>query len=152
MSLSLILLKVVGQQTSRRTQVLYGIAVLKTFAWFAEKTPEMKSLFSSVTGRNIGLPKNDSITGVFQSIVWIFSEKVFRWGTHLYMSLFLSIRLSVTHHISETVHHVFIIFSTRVKWWYLQAFVYFRLLRGGGNSSDRKIPITSVKRHILGTV
>ena len=144
MSLSLILWKVVGQQTSRRTQVLYGIAVLKTFAWFTEKTSEMKSLFSSVTGRNIGLLKNDSI-GVLQSIVWIFSEKVFRWGTHLYMSLFLSIRLSVTHHISETVHHVFIIFSTRVKWWYLQAFVYFRLYLRNSIAYDQEFWYTCVK-------
>ena len=50
---------------------------------------------------------------------------VFRWGTHLYMSLFLavrlyvcpsvcpsvclSIRLSVAHHISGTIHHLIII-------------------------------------------
>ena len=33
--------------------------------------------------------------------------------------------LSVTHPISGTVHHVIIIFGTRVKLWYLQAFFSF---------------------------
>ena len=41
---------------------------------------------------------------------------VFRWGTHLYMSLFrpsvhLSVLLSVAHHISGTIHHLIIIFG-----------------------------------------
>ena len=39
-------------------------------------------------------------------------NEVFRWGTHLYMSLFLSVHPSVAHHISGTVHHVIIIFCT----------------------------------------
>ena len=49
---------------------------------------------------------------------------LFRWGTHLYMSLFRSVHpsvhLSVVHHTSGTIHHLIIIFGTRVKWWYLQ--------------------------------
>ena len=38
----------------------------------------------------------------------------FRWGTHLYMTLFPSIHLSITHHISETVQHLIIIFGTHM--------------------------------------
>ena len=63
------------------------------------------------------------------------SDCFFRWRTHLYMSLFLSVcpsvrpsihlsvirsfcpsvRPSVVHHISGTVHHVIIIFGTHVS-------------------------------------
>ena len=43
---------------------------------------------------------------------------VFRWGTHLYMSLFLSARpsdyLSIVDNILRTVHHVITIFGTHV--------------------------------------
>ena len=56
----------------------------------------------------------------------------FRCGTDFYMSLFsvlpsvlLSVLPSVAHHISGTVHHVILIFGTRVKWWYLHAFFFF---------------------------
>ena len=38
----------------------------------------------------------------------------FRWGTHLYTTLVLSIHLSVTHHISETVQYLIIIFGTHM--------------------------------------
>ena len=73
---------------------------------------------------------------------------IFRWGTHLYMSLFLSARPSVRpsvtqHHISGTLHHMIMIFGiyTYVKWWYLHFFIFnfffifwkiwfFRLLGG----------------------
>ena len=40
--------------------------------------------------------------------------QVFRWGTHLYVSLFPSICLSIVHHFSGTVHHQIIIFDTHV--------------------------------------
>ena len=33
-----------------------------------------------------------------------------RWGTHVYMSLFPSVRLSVAHHILGTVHHLQVFF------------------------------------------
>ena len=43
---------------------------------------------------------------------------VFRWGTHLYMSLFPSVCPSVcplvAHHISGTVHHLIVIFGTHM--------------------------------------
>ena len=39
---------------------------------------------------------------------------IFRWGTHLYMSLFLSVHPSVVHHISGTIHHLIIIFGTHM--------------------------------------
>ena len=46
-------------------------------------------------------------------------NEVFRWGTHLYMSLFLSvhpsIHPSVAHHISGTVDHLAIIFGTHMQ-------------------------------------
>ena len=38
----------------------------------------------------------------------------FRWGTHLYMSLFPFVHPSVTHHFSGTVHHLTIIFDTHI--------------------------------------
>ena len=54
------------------------------------------------------------------------SRSIFRWATHLNMSLFTSVHpsvhRSVAHHISETQHHVIMIFGTHVKWWYLQVF------------------------------
>ena len=37
-----------------------------------------------------------------------------RWGTHLYISLFLSICPSVAYHISGTIHHLIIICGTHV--------------------------------------
>ena len=48
-------------------------------------------------------------------------------GGHQPFCVTFSIHLSVTipHHISETVHHVIIIFDTRVKWWYFQVFSLF---------------------------
>ena len=50
--------------------------------------------------------KNDKI---------ILNISIFRWGTHLYISLFPSISpSSVTHHISGTVHHLIIIFGTHM--------------------------------------
>ena len=36
-------------------------------------------------------------------------------GTHLYMSLFLSVHPSVPHHISGTIHHLIIIFGTHLQ-------------------------------------
>ena len=67
---------------------------------------------------------------------------LFRWGTHLYMSIFpsvypsfrpivrlsvrLSVRPSVAHYISGTLHHLIKIFwYTYVKWSYLQVFFSF---------------------------
>ena len=42
----------------------------------------------------------------------------FRWGTHLFMSLFLSVCLSVfppvAHHISGTIHHMILICGAHV--------------------------------------
>ena len=38
----------------------------------------------------------------------------FRWGTHLYMSLFLPVYLSVADHIHGAIHHLIIIFGTLV--------------------------------------
>ena len=39
----------------------------------------------------------------------------------------LSVRPFVAHHIPGTVHHVVIIFGTRVKWWYIYVlFLFFR--------------------------
>ena len=54
---------------------------------------------------------------------------IFSWGTHLYRSLFLSVRLSghplrtvfQEHHTS--CDHYF--WYTCVKWWYLQEFFFF---------------------------
>ena len=63
---------------------------------------------------------------------WFFLKiwcPVFRWDTHLYVSVFpsvpLSVHPSVVHHISVTIHHLIIIFGTHVKWWGLQAFFSF---------------------------
>ena len=39
---------------------------------------------------------------------------IFRRGTHLYISLFPSVRPSVRDHISGTVYHVIIIFGSHV--------------------------------------
>ena len=37
--------------------------------------------------------------------------------------------MSVSLHISGTVHHMIVIFGTRVKWWYLQQFFsFFKIL------------------------
>ena len=50
----------------------------------------------------------------------------FRWGTHLYMSLFLSICLLyiISQEPSSSNHNFW---YTRVKWWYFQVF-YFHFL------------------------
>ena len=84
---------------------------------------------------------------------------VFRWGTHLYMSLFLSIHLSVCRVLylrnRTSSHHNF--WYTYLKWWYLQAFfTFFKnfdfLGCYGGkrakNSPKWEITITSVTHHI----
>ena len=58
---------------------------------------------------------------------------LFRWGTHLYMSLFLSVRLSVCPSVRRisrisylsnctSCDHNF--WETYVKWWYFQAFFF----------------------------
>ena len=58
---------------------------------------------------------------------------LFRWGTHLYKSLFpfvrLSICLSLAHHISGTVHHWIIFFGTLWKMMISPGvfFIFFRL-------------------------
>ena len=66
----------------------------------------------------------DTFTDGMVSILSRYS--IFRWGTHLHMSLFLSsARLSVAHHISGTVHYLIIIWYTCVKWWYLKALCFF---------------------------
>ena len=54
---------------------------------------------------------------IFQIVIGIF-----RWGTHLYMSPFLSVRPSicpsvhpsVVHHISGSIHHLIIIFGAHM--------------------------------------
>ena len=53
---------------------------------------------------------------------------IVRWGTHHYMSLFLSVSLSIVHHISGSEHHL-VIWYTYVEWWYLQVvFSFFKIL------------------------
>ena len=49
---------------------------------------------------------------------------IFLRGAPIYIYVTLSVRLSVAHHISGTVHHVIIIFGTRVTWWFLQVFFF----------------------------
>ena len=91
---------------------------------------------------------------------------LFRWGTHLCMSFFLSvcpsihpsIHPSVAYHISGTVHHLIIIFGTHVNWCYLQEFFSFSFWFFGlfckkqKISPKWKIKITSVTCYISGTV
>ena len=65
---------------------------------------------------------------------------------------------SVVHHFSGTIHHLIIIFGTRVKWWYLQDFFFhfYEILifwAGRGVKGPKwKITITSVMHHISGTL
>ena len=58
------------------------------------------------------------------------SIDIFRWGTHLYMSLFPSVCSSVAYHVSGTVDHVIIIFDTRVKCSHLFKIMIFWVVRG----------------------
>ena len=90
----------------------------------------------------------------------------FRFGTHLYMSLFPSLRLSVCASVccrsylrnnTSSSHHPW---YTRVKWWYVLfsffwKFWLFRLLGcewGSTKSSPKRKIITSVMHHISGAV
>ena len=75
--------------------------------------------------------------------IWLF----FRYSTHFYMSLFLSVclsvRPSVAHRILGTVHHLIIIFGTRVKrylhvfYFFFNFFDFFGLL---GGQKGKKLP------------
>ena len=49
---------------------------------------------------------------VIVTVLIIRPFNVFRWGTFLYMSNFPSVRSSVAHHISGTVHDLMMIFGT----------------------------------------
>ena len=53
-------------------------------------------------------------------------------STHLYMSLFSSIRLSVMHHILGTTHYLIILFGTHV-------FFFFFKLGGEGVQKGKKM-------------
>ena len=72
----------------------------------------------------------------------------FRWGNHLNMSLFPSVRPSihpsVSCHISGTVHYMIMIFGVHVHF-----FHFFKITK---NSPKWKIQMTSVTHYISGTV
>ena len=78
---------------------------------------------------------------------------IFRWGTQLHISLF-SVRLSVAHHISGTVHHLIVIFGTQIQNGDISRFLFhffknfdFLGCYGGKrakNNPKRKITITSI--------
>ena len=87
---------------------------------------------------------------------------------HLYvifslrLSVHPSVRLSVAHHTSETVLHLIIIFGTHVPnddiskhfFHFLEIFIFWAIRGENGkkNSPKWKVTITSVTRHISGTV
>ena len=84
-------------------------------------------------------------------------HSIFRWGTHLHMSLFLSsARPSVAHHISGTVHYLIIIWYTCVKWWYLKAlfffsfkiFIFWAVRRVKGQKIDRNAKQHYIRRKV----
>ena len=58
------------------------------------------------------------------------TDIIFRWGTYLYVSLFLSAHPSVVHHIyiSGTMHHVIIIFGN--QFFHFLKFSFLVLLGG----------------------
>ena len=60
------------------------------------------------------LDKKIWLTIIFFFLNSVWNIDFFRWGTHLYMSLFPSVRPSIVHHISGTVHHLIIIFGAHV--------------------------------------
>ena len=100
-------------------------------------------------------------TTIFNSIYF------FRWGTHLYMSLFPLVRLSIcpsrtmNHVVRNSIAYDYDFWHTILKWWYFQVLFSFFLnfdflgCYGGKrtkNSPKWKITITSVTCHISRTV
>ena len=80
---------------------------------------------------------------------------IFRWGTYLDMSLFPFLCPSVcpsgVPDISGTIHHLIIIFGTRVKWWYLQvffSFFWFFWLVGGKRAKKPKMKNKNCMCHV----
>ena len=65
-----------------------------------------------------------------------------------------SVRSSVAHNISRTVHHLIIIVGTRVKWWYLQVFFWFFEILMKNNSYMCHVPYLrkSIAVYISGTI
>ena len=66
----------------------------------------------------------------YPQIYFFVGDNVFlRWGTHLYISLFLSDHLSfclsVAHHISVIVHHVTIIFDISMPFYNIFLILFF---------------------------
>ena len=86
--------------------------------------------------------------------------RYFRWGTQLCVSVFLSIRpsvcLSVAHHISGTVHHLFIMFGTHA--WnddisrLLFRFFFLKFSFFGNSKINPEQQIISMMCHISGTI
>ena len=84
---------------------------------------------------------------------------IFRWGTRHYMSLFSpSVRMSVAHHISGTVHHLVIILVHMCKMMISPGvFCFFSFFfsfwdKRAKNGPKCKVTITYITHHISGTV
>ena len=92
---------------------------------------------------------------------------IFRWGNYLYVSLFLSVHLSLCLSVHRALYHRkcassdYNFWYTCVKLWYLQVFLSFFFnfdflgcSRGkrAKDSPKWKITITSVTCHVSGTV